>query len=182
AAERGQEPDRGSGEGRGVRIPRLRLSLAAGRLAAGGNAADKAADSTAAKNAGGVRALALTNNGAGDRDDQTDSAGMGAVLPRRELESVFGLREALGRAAGAAPSDEGEGPTGLGLEEVEYGVALQRARAVPGLPCPLLGPARTRSQLIGPITLDAKRTGKRRTGKPFAPFDVAGAGDGSHDT
>src|SRR6266545_3007533 len=31
---------------------------------------------------------------------------------------------------------------------------------------------------IGPITLDAKRTGKRRTGNPFAPFDEAGAGDG----
>jgi len=31
---------------------------------------------------------------------------------------------------------------------------------------------------IGHITLDAKRTGKRRTGNPFAPFDVAGAGDG----
>jgi hypothetical protein len=31
---------------------------------------------------------------------------------------------------------------------------------------------------IGLITLGAKRTGKRRTGNPFAPFEVAGAGDG----
>src|SRR6266545_6247969 len=31
---------------------------------------------------------------------------------------------------------------------------------------------------IGRITLGAKRTGKRRTGNPFAPFEVAGAGDG----
>src|SRR5262245_53456165 len=32
--------------------------------------------------------------------------------------------------------------------------------------------------LIGLITLGVKRTGKRRTGNPFAPFEVAGAGDG----
>src|SRR5215831_6959985 len=31
---------------------------------------------------------------------------------------------------------------------------------------------------IGLITLGVKRTGKRRTGNPFAPFEVAGAGDG----
>jgi hypothetical protein len=31
---------------------------------------------------------------------------------------------------------------------------------------------------IGPITLGAKRAGERRTGKPYAPFEVAGAGDG----
>src|SRR5262249_13390528 len=31
---------------------------------------------------------------------------------------------------------------------------------------------------IGLITLAVKRTGKRRTGNPFAPFEVAGAGDG----
>src|SRR5678815_323462 len=31
---------------------------------------------------------------------------------------------------------------------------------------------------IGRITLGVKRTGKRRTGNPLAPFEVAGAGDG----
>ena len=31
--------------------------------------------------------------------------------------------------------------------------------------------------MIGPITLGAKRTGKRSAGNPHAPFDVAGAGD-----
>jgi hypothetical protein len=31
---------------------------------------------------------------------------------------------------------------------------------------------------IGHITLDAKQTGKRRTGNPSAPFDVEGAGNG----
>src|SRR6266545_6292614 len=31
---------------------------------------------------------------------------------------------------------------------------------------------------IGRITLGANRTGNRRTGNPFAPFEVAGAGDG----
>ena len=31
--------------------------------------------------------------------------------------------------------------------------------------------------MIGPITLDMKRTGKRSAGKPHAAFDVAGAGN-----
>ena len=30
---------------------------------------------------------------------------------------------------------------------------------------------------IGPITLEAKRTGKRSAGNPPAPFEVAGAGN-----
>src|SRR2546426_12398190 len=36
-----------------------------------------------------------------------------------------------------------------------------------------------RSQPIGLITHDAKQTGERRTGNPFAPFDEAGAGNGT---
>src|SRR5262249_52486595 len=31
---------------------------------------------------------------------------------------------------------------------------------------------------VGPITHDAKQTGERRTGNPFAPSDEAGAGNG----
>lgn len=31
--------------------------------------------------------------------------------------------------------------------------------------------------MIGPITLNAKQTGKRSAGKPHAAFDVAGAGN-----
>ena len=42
----------------------------------------------------------------------------------------------------------------------------------------LLGCARKRSWSIGHITRDAKQTGERRTGNPFAPFDEAGAGNG----
>ncbi len=42
-----------------------------------------------------------------------------------------------------------------------------------------MGPAPERARWpIGRITLATKRTGKRRTGNPFAPFEVAGAGDG----
>ena len=38
----------------------------------------------------------------------------------------FAYREGLGREEGAAPPDAGEEPSGLRLEEVEYGVALRR--------------------------------------------------------
>src|SRR6266852_2103668 len=51
------------------------------------------------------------------------------------------------------------------LDEVEYSVTSEGMRES----------ARRR---IGRITLDAKRPGKRRTGNPFAPFEVAGVGDG----
>ena len=33
--------------------------------------------------------------------------------------------------------------------------------------------------MMGLITLDEKRTGKRSAGNPLAPFDEAGAGDGA---
>ncbi len=46
-----------------------------------------------------------------------------ADLPDRECEPASGLCEAVGRAESAAPFDEGEGPSRLRLEEVEYGVA-----------------------------------------------------------
>ena len=48
---------------------------------------------------------------------------------------------------------------------VEYGVATE-------------GRPESARRRIGRITLDAKRPGKRRTGNPFAPFEVAGVGDG----
>ena len=57
--------------------------------------------------------------GAGDRGDQSDLARLGELLPSWERGPVLFLREDLGRAEGAAPSDEGEGPAGLRLEPVE---------------------------------------------------------------
>ena len=38
--------------------------------------------------------------------------------------------------------------------------------------------AESAASTIGHITLDVKQTGERSAGKPPAPFDVAGAGDG----
>ena len=37
--------------------------------------------------------------------------------------------------------------------------------------------AKSAPSLIGPITLDVKRAGKRSAGNPHAAFDVAGAGN-----
>src|SRR5262249_46378346 len=116
--------------------------------------------------------------GPGDRRDQPDPPGVGELLPDRERASVPGVCEAVGRAEGAAPVDEGEGPSRLRLEEVEYGVAPWEARTLRRLPGPLQGRARKCSQSIGHITRDAKRTGERRTGNPSAPFDEAGGGKG----
>jgi hypothetical protein len=60
----------------------------------------------------------------------------------------------------------------------EYGITLRETRAVQRLPGPVPEPGlKSAPTPIGPITLGVKRTGERRTGKPFAPFDVAGAGN-----
>ena len=54
------------------------------------------------------------------------------------------------------------------------------AVSAPGLVQQLPGApttAESAPNLIGPITLSMKRTGKRSAGKPHAAFDVAGAGN-----
>ncbi len=57
-------------------------------------------------------------------------------------------------------------------------MAVRGTRAVRRLPGPLVGAAaESVPDVIGPITLDAKRTGKPGAGEPHAGFDVAGAGD-----
>ena len=61
-------------------------------------------------------------DGSVDRGDQSDPSGVGELLRGRERESVPGLCAAVGREEGAAPLDEGEGPSRLRLGEVEYGV------------------------------------------------------------
>ena len=58
-------------------------------------------------------------------------------------------------------------------------MALRDAGAVSRLPHPVSRrPAESAPHPIGPITLGAKRTGKRSAGNPHAGFDVAGTGDG----
>src|SRR3990170_991820 len=58
-------------------------------------------------------------------------------------------------------------------------MALPRTRVVQPLPgSPSRGLAESAPSLIGLITLGAKRAGKRSAGKPHAPFDEAGAGNG----
>jgi len=141
--ERGQEPDRGPGSGRGVWIPGLRLSarpLLAGALAAAVHAQAHAADGVAGEAHGEVPTLRLPTRGAGDHGDQSDPARLGELLPDRERGSVSGVREELGREEGAAASDAGEEPCGLRLDEVEYGGAVRGAGVVPRLPRPIRGP------------------------------------------
>src|SRR2546426_1368695 len=64
------------------------------------------------------------------------------------------------------------------LEEVEYRRGSMNGSGSSETTGRLLGCARKRSWSIGHITHDAKQTGERRTGNPFAPFEAAGAGDG----
>ena len=131
--ERGQELDRGPRSGRGVWIPGLRLSacpVLAGALAAAVHAQAHGADGVAAGAQGGVPALAIAADGEGDRGDQPDPAGLGELLPDRELGPVLWLREELGGEEGAAAFDEGEERPGLRVEEVEYGVVLRGTRAL----------------------------------------------------
>jgi hypothetical protein len=80
---------------------------------------------------GAVPALRLPARGAGDHGDQSDPARLGELLPDRELGSVLGLRDELGREEGAAPPDAREESCGLRLDEVEYGGALRGAGVVP---------------------------------------------------
>src|SRR4029453_12471573 len=80
---------------------------------------------------GAVPTLRLSARGAGDRGDQSDPARLGELLSDRELGSVLGLRDELGREEGAAPFNAGEESCGLRLGEVEYGGALRGAGVVP---------------------------------------------------
>ena len=100
----------------------------------------QAADGVAAEAQGGVSALGLSACRAGDRGDQPDPAGLGELLPDWERGAVLRVREGLGREEGAAPHDAGEGPSGLRLEAVEYGVDLHGAWGLQGLPGAVPGP------------------------------------------
>ena len=83
----------------------------------------KQRDGVAAEAQGGVPTLRLAAGGTGDREDQSDSAGVGQLLPDRAGGPVLCRGQVLGRAEGAAALDAGEESSGLRLEEVESGVA-----------------------------------------------------------
>ena len=57
-------------------------------------------------------------------------------------------------------------------------MAVRHAWFVQRLPSALARHAESSLRMIGPITLDAKRTGERSAGNPHAAFDEAGAGNG----
>ena len=100
---------------------------------------------------------------------------MGELLSCGACQSVFCLREGLGREEGSASFDGRTRSPGLWLDEVESGLALWAVAIVLGL-SHCLWLAQKRSQPIGLITLDVKSTGKPSAGKRHAGFDVAGTG------
>src|SRR3954462_2093330 len=75
----------------------------------------------------------------GDRQDQSDPEGLGAILCRRELECLFFLPPRLGRKEDPASSGPSVPASRLRLEAVEQGMAIWNAGALRGVPrqlCP----------------------------------------------
>jgi RNA-directed DNA polymerase len=105
----------------GLRLPAR--PLAAGALAAAAYAEADRASGVAAEAQGGVPTRRLAAGGTGDREDQSDSAGVGHLLPDRAGGPVCCRGQVLGRAEGAAALDAGEASSGFRLDEVESGVA-----------------------------------------------------------
>ena len=134
------------------------------------------ADGAPAEVEGDIPAPHVSTGGAGDRPDQPDSTGMGALrrrgglLPRRWLQQRWGGKE------GAAACDACAEPQGLWLEEVAEAVALEPFALVEQL-SGKSATAESAPSARGPRTLHTKQAGKRRAGKPHAAFDVAGAGN-----
>ena len=82
------------------------------------------ADGAAAQAEGDIPALRISTGGSGGRLDQSDSAGMGALLCRGGLLPMLWVYQRLGGKEGAAASDACAEPQGLWLEEVEEAVAV----------------------------------------------------------
>ena len=77
------------------------------------------ADGAPAQVEGDIPALRVPTGGSGDRPDQPDPAGMGALLCRGRLPPMLWLYQRLGGKEGAAASDACTESQGLRLEEVE---------------------------------------------------------------
>jgi RNA-directed DNA polymerase len=122
--EKSRVVDLSRGESCGVLGFRLPAHpLFAGALAGAVHADAEGTDGVAAEAQGGVPTARLAAGGTGDREDQSDSPGLGQLLPDRARVPVLRRDQAVGRAEGAAPFDAGEKSSGLRLEEVESGVA-----------------------------------------------------------
>ena len=136
------------------------------------------ADGAAPQAQGDLPAPPLPAARVGGSGHQPDPSGVGALLPDRQLERLFRLREALGGTEGPAARDASPEAYGLRLAEVEYGVGVPGSGSLRRVPGPLLHAApESEASRRGLITLDAKRTGERSAGNPHAAFEVAGAGD-----
>ena len=134
------------------------------------------ADGAPAEVEGDIPAPHVPTGGAGDRPDQPDSTGMGALRRRGGLPPMLWLHQRLGGKEGAAACDACAEPQGLWLEEVEAAVALWHF-AIGSQLSGKSATAESAPSARGPITLHTKHAGKRSAGKPHAAFDVAGAGN-----
>ena len=119
----------------------------------------------------------VSTHGAGDRDDQSDPAGLGAATLRWATPvGASRLSQRLGGKEDSAASDACTERKGFGWKRWSrqwlYGT-LGLFNRLPGA----TATAESAPSPIGPITLDVKRAGKRSAGNPHAAFDVAGAGN-----
>ena len=120
--KRREESNRGSEEGRKLRLSGLRVSPRAefaGRGATAVYAQAEEADGVAGEAAGPVAKVCEPAGGEGDRADQPDPARRGELLCRRTLESVLCVYPRLGGKEDPAPPDACPETSGLRLEAME---------------------------------------------------------------
>ena len=113
-----------------------------------------------------------------DGGDQPDLAGLGELLPGGERAAVLRVRDGVGGDEGAAPLDENERPSGFRLEGVSSARIYTELGVFNDYRVRYQVRARQCAERDRSHNLDAKPTGERRTGKPCAPLDRAGAGEG----
>ncbi len=134
------------------------------------------ADGTPAQAEGEMPARRVPTGGAGERGDQPDPAGMGALLCCGGFPPRLWLAQRWGGKEGAAASEACTEPKRLRREEGEEAGAVRRLAVGEHLPGES-ATAESAPSARGPITLDMKHTGKRRAGNPHAACDEAGAGN-----
>src|SRR3954467_7926272 len=79
-------------------------------------------------------ALPVSARQRGDRQDQSDPEGLGAILCHRALECLFFLPPRLGRKEDPASSGPSLPASRLRLEAVEQGMAIRNAGTLRGVP------------------------------------------------
>ena len=90
----------------------------------------KKRNGTPAEAEGNLPALRKSARADGDRTHQSDSAGLGELLSRRELERVLLLHQTLGGKEGAAALATCARAQRIRLEAVEYAMDLRHSRTV----------------------------------------------------